>query len=109
MTEYQIPSDLLDVETLIDKYDNMDKPASDNPHPSKRRKTDTDDLNKTEVSVLDSINARLELQISLKDDIRDIRDSLDFAHHAIVSLQQENHGLKQTVKALNDQMWNTNV
>ncbi|KAK7907386.1 hypothetical protein WMY93_015998 [Mugilogobius chulae] len=109
-TRYQIPAEILDLETYIDHYYNMDTPPSNNHHPSKRKKadssTDTDDLNysKTEVSVLDSINTRLELLVSLKDDIKDIRDSLEFAHNAIVSLQQENHELKQTVKSLNNQM-----
>ncbi len=68
--------------------------------------TDTDDLQTTttEVSLLDSINRKLDKLMELHKEVTDIRDSLEFAHNNIISLQQTNHDLQTSVKALSEQM-----
>uniref|UniRef100_A0A8C5FVN2 Uncharacterized protein n=1 Tax=Gadus morhua TaxID=8049 RepID=A0A8C5FVN2_GADMO len=68
--------------------------------------TDTEDLPTIdiEVSVLASINKKLDLLVTLHQEIKDISDSLDFAHHHIVTLQQSNQELQTTVESLSEQM-----
>ena len=110
-TQHQVSHVIIDLESYIDKYyDAMEQLASgDILQPSAKRKEtdstiDTDGLETREinVSVLDS--AKLELLLSLKEDVKDIWDSLEFAHHSIVTLQTENHELKASVKTLNEQI-----
>lgn len=85
------------------------EPDSAKPSTKKRKtdsSTDTDDLQTTEVevSVLASINKKLDLVVSLHEEIKDIRNSQEFAHHNIVTLQKSNQDLQNTVKTLDEQI-----
>ncbi len=80
-------------------------------NPSNKRKktssTDTDDLQTTtevEVSVLQSINKKLDLLVTLHDKIKELRTSLDFAHNYIQKLEQSNNSLHTSVKTLTENM-----
>ena len=82
---------------------------------TKRRKrdsaTDTDDLHTTEVevSVLASINKKLDMLITIHEEINSMRQSLEFAHNQIETLQQSNQDLKTSVATLTQQMQNVTV
>lgn len=88
--------------------DNADVPKPD----SKRRKrdsaTDTDDLHTTEVevSVLASINKKLDILVTIHDELSDMRKSLEFAHNQIETLQQSNQELQTSITTLTQQMEN---
>lgn len=108
-------ADLTDLETFIDQYyyrqDKMDN-TSDTPSkkPNKRKKkdsaTDTNDLQTTEieVSLLASINNKLDLLTHLHQELKDIRTSLEYAHNQIHTVQKANAELHSTVTTLNQQM-----
>lgn len=67
--------------------------------------TETDDrLITAEVSVLESINAKLSVLELLRDDIRELKASLEFSQSQIDSLVQDNNELKGTVKTLSTQV-----
>lgn len=57
-----------------------------------------------EVSLLESINAKLSVLELLRDDIRELKASLQFSQSQIDTLVQENSELKETVKALSAQV-----
>ena len=102
---------LTDLEAFIDHYYQLQANMNPDPeNPNKRKKkdssTDTEDLPTIdiEVSVLASINKKLDLLVTLHQEIKDIRESLDFAHHHIVTLQQSNQELQTTVDSLSIQM-----
>lgn len=106
--------DLTDLEIFIDNYyhhlhstmDNTDALKPD----SKRRKrdsaTDTDDLHTTEVevSVLASINKKLDILVTSHEELKDMRESLEFAHNQIGTLQQSNQELQTSITTLTQQM-----
>lgn len=79
---------------------------------TKKRKrdsaTDTDDLQTTqiEVSVLTSINKKLDLLVSMHEEIKDMRKSLEFAHNQIETLQKSNQDLQASVKTLTQGLQN---
>lgn len=86
--------------------------TSDTPSkkPNKRKKkdsaTDTNDLQTTEieVSLLASINNKLDLLTHLHQELKDIRTSLEYAHNQIHTVQKANAELHSTVTTLNQQM-----
>ncbi len=102
-----------DLEAFIDQYYyrqlDMDNRTPSNPSKRNRKSdssTDTDDLQTTtiEVSILASINKKLDLLIPLNDEIKEIRNSLEFAHQSIITLQKANQDLHKSVNTLNEQM-----
>lgn len=87
---------------------NPDSETSKNP--AKKRKTDsatdTDDLltSGDEVSLMASINKKLDILIPLHQEVRDITHSLEFAHEHIITLQKVNKELHTSIQSLSDQM-----
>lgn len=77
---------------------------------SKRRKrdsaTDTTDLTtqEVEVSVLTNINKKLDMLITIHEELNDIRNSLELAHSQIAILQISNQELRTSVTSLTQQM-----
>lgn len=57
-----------------------------------------------QVSLLESINAKLSVLELLHDDIKDLKASLQFSQSQIDTLQTENSELKETVKTLSTQI-----
>lgn len=102
-----------DLELFIDTYYNHQQQNmnshSDTPS-SKRKKadssTDTDDLKTLEIdiSLLASINKKLDLLPTMHNDIQELRRSIDFAHDRIQTLEQFNTQLQTTVEALTREM-----
>ena len=88
----------------------MDSDNQTNSNPNKRKKTDsstdTDDLLITseEVSLMSSINKKLEILIPLHKDVQEITRSLEFAHEHIMTLQTANKELHSSVQSLSEQM-----
>ncbi|KAF7641131.1 hypothetical protein LDENG_00292560 [Lucifuga dentata] len=85
----------------------MASPASKNDNnPSKRKKkdssTDTEDLQTTEVevSMLRSINNKLDLLMELHQLMKEMQVSLNFAYEKIDQLESENKSLNATVDLL---------
>lgn len=68
----------------------------------KKTSTDSSDLQATEieVNVLASINKKLDLLVTLHNEIRDLRSSLEFAHNHIKKLEQSNNSLQSIVKIM---------
>lgn len=100
------------------------------PNPAKRTKTDsstdTDNLHTTniQVSVLESINWKLDILGMLHQKIKDLRSSLEFTHHQIgdlhrdnaelltsqiVTIQKENKTLKETFLDIQTQSMRYNL
>lgn len=89
---------------------NMDTRQQDPSNPNKRKKTsstDTSDLQShtTEIKVKsNSINNKLDLLVTLHEEIKELRLSLDFTHNYIEKLEQSNNSLQTTVKTLSEKM-----
>ena len=72
-------------------------------NPSKRKKadssTDTQDLETTDiqVSVLESINKKLDVLSLLHQEIKDLKASLEFTHQQIADLQRDNTELRSAL------------
>lgn len=79
-------------------------------HESKKKKressTETDDglYMTAEVSLLESINSKLAVLELLRDDLRELKASLEFSQSQIETVIQENNALKGTVKTLSAQV-----
>lgn len=105
--------ELTELEEYIDSYyekynmDPVQHPEKDNPNKRKKTSsTDTSDLPtaEVEVSVLTSINKKLDLLVTLHSEIKELRASLEFAHNHIEKLEQANTSLQTTVKDLGEKM-----
>lgn len=87
-------------------------PANNPANPFKRKKTDsstdTDDLNvseiKVSVSLLESINNKLDILGMLHQEFKDLKSSLEFTYQQIGDLQKHNVELKTSVDTLTIQM-----
>ena len=80
-------------------------PPADNP--AKRRKkrdssTDTADLGacSDEVSVLESINNKLDMLFVLHQEFRDLKESLEFTQQQLQELQQDNTELRSALTSV---------
>ena len=88
----------------------MDPDGQTSTNPNKKRKadssTDTDDLltSAEEVSLMTSINKKLDILIPLHQEVKEITRSLEFAHEHIMTLQTANKELHSSVQILTDQM-----
>lgn len=99
--------EIMDLEAYTDPY--YSKPTMDldikNPYKQKKTdsSTDTEHLGTTdiEVTLLGSINKKLDLLIPLHNELR---ASLAFAHNHITSLLKSNQERQSSVKSLNEQM-----
>ena len=100
------------LEDFIDRYydhyvmESAGVSATDNP--AKRRKkrdssTDTADLGE-EVSVLDSINKKLDLLFVLHQEIRDLKESLEFTQQQLQEVQQDNAELRSALTSVSSEV-----
>lgn len=108
---HHILEELADLEDYINHHYNRCKMNTDPQTPSNKQKkttsTDTDDLQTTtevEVSVLHSINKKLDLLVTLHNEIKELCTSLDFAQSYIEKLEQSNNTLHTSVETLTKNM-----
>ncbi|XP_077411413.1 adenylate kinase 7 isoform X5 [Vanacampus margaritifer] len=102
------PPNVEDLERFIDGYfyncamedSSVEKPSK---KPSKKRKndsaTDTDDLTTTEVSVsmLESINKKLEVLSLICEDVKGLKVSIEFFSQQVSDLQRDNAEIHSTL------------
>lgn len=97
-----------DLENFIDDY--FVRCTMEDANPSKRKKadssTDTQDLEVTDiqVSVLESINKKLDILSLLHQEIKDLKASLEFTHQQIEDLQRDNTELRSTLTAVTSEV-----
>lgn len=97
-----------DLENFIDDY--FVRCVMEDANPSKRKKadssTDTQDLEVTDiqVSVLESINKKLDILSLLHQEIKDLKASLEFTHQQIEDLQRDNNELRSTLTAVTSEV-----
>ncbi|XP_077411427.1 adenylate kinase 7 isoform X15 [Vanacampus margaritifer] len=106
--KFGTPPNVEDLERFIDGYfyncamedSSVEKPSK---KPSKKRKndsaTDTDDLTTTEVSVsmLESINKKLEVLSLICEDVKGLKVSIEFFSQQVSDLQRDNAEIHSTL------------
>lgn len=103
-----------DLEGFIDQYffqlameNNNSSPERENNLAKRKRDslTDTSDLTTDiQVSVLKSINKKLDVLSMLHDEIKELKVSLEFTHHQISDLQNCNTKLRSSLKTVTSEV-----